>query len=89
LHYGGLVYFSLFTLFIGGMMFRLKSLYGNIRWLIYILLITIVVTNVKGLTISIIPSFRMIMLIYCYLIMEAKSQKKPEYTHVDSLNLSI
>ncbi|MEN0053971.1 MAG: hypothetical protein AAGC65_09890 [Mucilaginibacter sp.] len=89
LHYGGLVYLSFFVLLIGGMMFRLKSLYGNnIRWLMYILLITIIVTNVKGLTISIIPSLRFIMLIYCYLIMEAKDRKRVENQNKELANLS-
>lgn len=76
LNYGGLTYlFILFSL-IGVMMWRLKFLVKEYLWLILLFLFTIVLTNVKGIFIGIIPSFRLIMLIYCYLIIQYRNFDK-------------
>lgn len=72
LNYGGLIYLALFATFISFLIWRLRFLYKRNKWLILLILITIVLTNIKGIFVSIIPSFRLIMLVYCYLIMEYK-----------------
>lgn len=86
LYYGGISYILLFTLLIGGMMTRLRFLYKKNKWLIIILLVTLIVTNLKGLTISMIPSFRLIMLIYCYLIIEYVKRDKQEKKDFDLIS---
>ena len=75
LNYGGILYLILLFGLVFYMMFRLKFLYKIDRWIIFLFLITIIITNIKGLMISIIPSFRLIALIYCYLIIEYKKVK--------------
>jgi hypothetical protein len=76
LNYGGIIYVCLLFSFVIFMLLRLKFLYTENRWLIFLFLVTIVLTNIKGLFISIIPSFRLIALIYCYLIFEYKTFKQ-------------
>ncbi|MFC4196381.1 hypothetical protein [Pedobacter jamesrossensis] len=76
LNYGGLVYLTLLFSLIGYMMFRLKFIYKANKWLVFLLITTILLTNVKGLFISIIPSFRLLALIYAYLIFEYRKFKQ-------------
>lgn len=88
LNYGGITYVVLLFTLIGYMMYRLRFLYRIDRWLIFLFLTTIVITNIKGLMISIIPSFRLIAIIYCYLIMENKLFKKNKLEDFSLLRLS-
>ncbi|MET4141619.1 hypothetical protein [Pedobacter sp. UYP1] len=76
LNYGGLTYLFILFSFIGVMIWRLKFLIKEYFWLILLFLFTIVLTNVKGIVIAVIPSFRLIMLIYCYLIIEYRKFDK-------------
>ena len=76
LNYGGITYLAILFSLIGVMMWRLKFLVKEYLWLILLFLFTIVLTNVKGIFIGIIPSFRLIMLIYCYLIIEYRKFDK-------------
>ena len=76
LNYGGIIYLSLYALFVTCLMLRLRFLFKEERWFIFLLLVTILITSLKGLFISIIPSFRLLMLMYCYLVIENKKLKK-------------
>lgn len=76
LNYGGMLYMLLLFSLVGYMMFRLKFIYKYNRWLIFLFIVTIIISNVKGLFISIIPSFRLLALIYCYFIIEYKMLRR-------------
>ena len=81
LNYGGICY--LFTLFL--LIFYMyrrskKILPKNEKWIIYLLIFTIIIGNVKGLFISINPNFRFIMLLYVYFIIKSKDIDSSKYT---------
>lgn len=81
LNYGGLLYMFLIFLLIARLILRLKFLNKDHRWLVLLLLFTIVIGNIKGLFISVNGNFRLIMLIYCYLIFECRKG----INHINSL----
>ena len=81
LNYGGICY--LFTLFL--LIFYMyrrskKILPKNEKWIIYLLIFTIIIGNVKGLFISVNPNFRFIMLLYVYFIIKSKDVNSSKYT---------
>ncbi|UWY28635.1 hypothetical protein N4T20_01630 [Flavobacterium sp. TR2] len=81
LNYGGVIYLFLIVLLISHLILRLKFLNRNHRWFVLMLLFTIVIGNVKGLFISVNANFRLIMLMYCYLIFEYRKG----INHINSL----
>ncbi len=70
LNYGGLIYMFLLFLFISYLIWRLRFLLKNNKWFILLISFTILLGNVKGMFISVNANFRLIMIMYCYLILE-------------------
>ncbi|WP_157274865.1 hypothetical protein [Pedobacter sp. Leaf194] len=87
LNYGGITYLILLFSLVFYMLFRMRIINKQYRWLILLFAITILLSNVKGLFIAIIPSFRLIALIYVYLILERKNkQLDAQISNDDLLN---
>ena len=60
----------LLFLFISYLIWRLRFLLKNNKWFILLISFTILLGNVKGMFISVNANFRLIMIMYCYLILE-------------------
>lgn len=75
-NYGGLLYMFLVLLLLGRIIWRMKFLFVKHRWFLFLISLTIILGNVKGLFFSVIPNFRLIMLLYCYLILEYRKDPK-------------
>ena len=78
LNYGGILYIFLFIVLIVYMIRRLSFIIcKNEKWIVYLILFTIMIGNVKGLFISVNPNFRFIMLLYLFFVMKYKNSTIP------------
>jgi hypothetical protein len=74
LNYGGIIYLFFIFIFVTYLFWRLRFLWKDHKWFIFLLFFSFLVGNLKGMFISVNPNFRLIMLLYCYLIYERKKQ---------------
>ncbi|WP_188049986.1 hypothetical protein [Flavobacterium sp. GP15] len=70
LNYGGVIYIFLFILLVSFLLWRISFICKKNKWFILLISFTIIIGNVKGLFISVTPNFRLVMLMYLYLIYE-------------------
>jgi hypothetical protein len=71
LNYGGIVYMMLFFVILTYMFIRLIKSVKEKKYLFYILILTILAANYKGLFFISKPGFRLFILIYIYFILES------------------
>lgn len=78
LNYGGVLYMLLFSILIWYMIRRLNIIMSkNEKWIVYLILFTIVIGNIKGLFISVNSNFRFIMLLYLFFVIKYKNSTVP------------
>jgi len=76
INYGGLLYMFLIVVLMARVFWRMKFLFLENKWFVILLFLTVVLGNVKGLFISVNPNFRLIMLLFCYIILEHRRNPK-------------